>query len=77
MIQKNGDKPFQINIYSSDINKLKELGSIKSERYTSNLFFIPEGYEEQIKEYNEYVKKEIEKNAADEFAKGVQNINYN
>jgi len=75
-IQVEGDKPFEVKFQYGIADILKERGiAIASEG--SDFYYLPEEYGRDVDRFNEYVIDEVKKEASDDFAKQVRNINLN
>ena len=74
-IKTKGDKPFEIGLKYGLEEKLKQL--ISSKDSYGRFFYIPKSYKSDVEKFNDHVEKSVAKEASQDFADLVKDINLN
>ncbi len=76
-IKEKGDTPIELVFFSDFADKLYEFGILKTKNFYTHFYYLPKEYDRDIEKYNSYIIETKKKEAAEEFAKQVRNINLN
>lgn len=76
-VRDNGDQPFEIDFGYNFDERLKKMNLLDSAEGYGHFYYLPKEYERDVLKYNEHVVAKAKKEAAEEFAKQVRDINLN
>ncbi len=76
-IKEKGDKPFELD-FSYDVeDKIKEMYVTNPGGSYGRFYYIPEDYSRDVERYNAHTINTVKKEASEDFAKMVKDINLN